>query len=99
MGNALAYTRSMSRVAFALAIVALVGCKSKPSGPEITIAAFGSKPVPPGRLAKVRAGMTTSDVKALFPDARDADRPGTRALAVDSDFTAALNEYLRTVTE
>lgn len=75
----------MKRIVLAAVIVAACG-KGK-SGPDITPATFGSKPVPPGRLAKIKAGMTHAEVKALYPDARATpNHSGSPSLTIDSDF-------------
>lgn len=73
---------------FALtALVAIVACSKGKSGPDITPAAFGSKPVPPGRLTKIKPGATQADVKKLYPDARDTpNHSGSPSLTIDSDF-------------
>ena len=75
----------MPRILLALLIVAACG-KSK-SGPNLTPATFGSKPVPPGRLAKIKPGMTQAQVKALYPDNRATpNHSGSPSLTIDSDF-------------
>jgi len=74
----------MNRVV--LAAIFLVACKGK-SGPDITAAAFGGRPVPPGRLAKIKPTMTQAEVKALYPDARPTpNHSGSPSLTIDSDF-------------
>lgn len=68
-------------------MVFVVACGKGKSGPDITPAAFGSKPVPPGRLAKVKAKMTQAEVKALYPDSRPTpNHSGSPSLTIDSDF-------------
>jgi hypothetical protein len=74
----------MNRIVLALVVVA--ACKGK-SGPDLTPATFGSKPVPPGRLAKIKPGMTQAEVKALYPDNRPTpNHSGSPSLTIDSDF-------------
>ena len=75
----------MNRIVLCLFVIAACG-KSK-SGPDITPATFGSKPVPPGRLAKIKPKMTQAEVKALYPDARATpNHSGSPSLTIDSDY-------------
>jgi hypothetical protein len=75
----------MPRILLALLVVA--ACSKSKSGPDITPAAFGTKPVPPGRLAKIKPGMTQAEVKALYPDSRATpNHSGSPSLTIDSDF-------------
>lgn len=75
----------MNRLVLAALVVAACG-KGK-SGPDLTPATFGSKPVPPGRLAKLKPGMTQAEVKALYPDSRPTpNHSGSPSLTIDSDF-------------
>jgi hypothetical protein len=70
-----------------LVVLAIAACGKGKSGPDITAATFGSKPVPPGRLAKIKAGMTQAEVKALYPDGRPTpNHSGSPSLTIDSDF-------------
>lgn len=72
---------------FVLVALFVAACGKGKSGPELTPAAFGSRPVPPGRLAKVKPRMTQAEVKALFPDNRPTpNHSGSPSLTIDSDF-------------
>ncbi len=74
----------MNRLAL---VVVIAACGKGKSGPDITPATFGTKPVPPGRLAKIKPDMTQAEIKALFPDSRATpNHSGSPSLTIDSDF-------------
>lgn len=59
---------------------------SKTAGIEL----FGKTPVPPGDLAKVKAGMTQAEVKALFPGIKPTPRhSGSPSLSLVSGYSNA----------
>lgn len=70
-----------------------------------TVDLFGKKPVPPGDLAKVKAGMTQDDVKKLFPGIKDTpNHSGSPSLRVPSgysnvDYDIVFYDDLKTVAE
>lgn len=70
-----------------------------------TIDLFGKKPVPPGDLAKVKAGMTQEDVKALFPGIQPTpNHSGSPSLRVPSgysnvDYDIVFYDDLKTVAD
>jgi hypothetical protein len=60
------------------------GSSSKTAGIEL----FGKTPVPPGDLAKVKAGMTQDQVKALFPGIKPTpNHSGSPSLSIDSGYS------------
>jgi hypothetical protein len=57
---------------------------SKTAGIEL----FGKTPVPPGDLAKVKAGMSQDQVKALFPGIKPTpNHSGSPSLSIDSGYS------------
>jgi hypothetical protein len=68
-----------------------------------TIDLFGKKPVPPGEMTKVKAGMTEDDVKALFKDIKPTpNHSGATSLRVPSgygnvDYDIVFYQDLKTV--
>jgi hypothetical protein len=72
-------------LATATALLGACGKGSGSGGKAATIDLFGKKPVPPGDLAKIKAGMTQEDVKKLFPAAKaPSDFSGSPVLEVPS---------------
>src|SRR5436190_14511337 len=70
-------------------VLALAAC-GKGSGKTASVDLFGKKPVPPGDLTKVKAGMTQDDVKKLFPGIKPTpNHSGSPSLTVESGYDNA----------
>ena len=71
-----------------LAALLAVACGKGGSGKEAGAEVFGNKPVPPGELIKVKAGMTQAEVKNVFPSAKPTpNHSGSPSLSLDSGYS------------
>ena len=92
----------MSRASAFLLLVFLAACDrgtpadgggssaaARTTGKTAGIELLGSRPMPPGDLAKLRTGVTPADVKAAFPTAREAEDKHAydTTLALDSGYS------------
>lgn len=76
----------MSRIQLVVLLSLSAACGK--SGKSAGIEVFGTKPVPPGELAKIKPGMTQAQVKAAFPSAHPTpNHSGSPSLRVDSGYS------------
>lgn len=67
--------------------IALAACGGGDSDKSASVDLFGKKPVPPGDLAKVKAGMTQEEVKKLLPAAKKTpNHSGSPSLTIPSGY-------------
>ena len=73
-----------------LLALALAACGKSSSSKTAGVELFGKTPVPPGDLAKVKAGMTQAEVKALFPGIKPTpNHGGSPSLSLASGYSNA----------
>ena len=67
--------------------IALAACGGGGDDKSASVDLFGKKPVPPGDLAKVKAGMTQDEVKKLLPAAKKTpNHSGSPSLTIPSGY-------------
>ncbi|MGN6104594.1 MAG: hypothetical protein ACTHU0_05795 [Kofleriaceae bacterium] len=78
------------RAVFLVLALAACGKGGGSSGKTASIDLFGTAPVPPGDLVKVKPGMTQAEVKALFPGIHPTpNHSGSPSLTIDSGYSNA----------